>query len=119
MPVRSLHSAVMKWPTRKTVDAAVRTWAHEHAARHPGLVRLGYFGSYATGTWGVGSDLDLVIVLEHCDTPFSRRAEAFDVSALPVPTDVLVYSRDELAQLPQQSPRFARELGDRAVWVFP
>ena len=32
------------------------TWAAREAPRHAGLRRLGYFGSYARGDWGVGSD---------------------------------------------------------------
>ena len=64
MPVRSLNSSVFKWPDHATVDKAVRSWAQAEAKRHPELQRLGYFGSYARGDWGVGSDLDLVAVVD-------------------------------------------------------
>jgi len=47
MPVRSLHSSVLPWPTREQVDRAVREWAARLAEREPELVALGYFGSYA------------------------------------------------------------------------
>ncbi len=61
MPVRSLNSSVLKWPSRKTVDRAVRSWTAEQVQQRPEIVRLGYFGSYARGDWGVGSDLDLIV----------------------------------------------------------
>ena len=60
MPVRSLSSPVLRWPDSGNVEEAVREWARGAADRHPDLVRLGVFGSYARDDAGVGSDLDLV-----------------------------------------------------------
>ena len=111
MPVRSLDSSIIRWPDRDQVDAAVRRLAIELAASRPDLLRVGYFGSYADGRWGVGSDVDVIIVVSGSDEPFPRRAAAFDVSSLPVPADVLVYTTDELERV---SPRIL----DGTVWVF-
>ena len=58
MPVKSLRSSVIVWPDRKTVDRAARDWAKRQPALHPGLRRLGSYGSSARDDWGVGSDLD-------------------------------------------------------------
>ena len=52
------------------MEQAVRRWAREEAKRRPGVLRIGYMGSYARSDWGVGSDLDLVIVVERCEQPF-------------------------------------------------
>ena len=60
MPVRSLTSSVIRWPDAETVTDAVRRWAREAAEEQKGVVRIGYFGSYATGDWGVGSDVDFI-----------------------------------------------------------
>ena len=111
MPVRSLDSSIIRWPDRDQVDAAVRRLAIELAAGQPDLLRVGYFGSYADGRWGVGSDVDVIIVVRDSDEPFPRRAAAFDGSSLPVPADVLVYTADELERV---SPRIL----DGTVWVF-
>lgn len=54
MPVRSLSSSVLRWPDRRFVERRLVAWAGEEAPRHPGLLRLGYFGSYARGDAGVG-----------------------------------------------------------------
>ena len=118
MPVRSLNSSVLKWPDRKAVDAALRSLAGRLAASHPELLRLGYYGSYARGDWGVGSDVDIVAIVKACDEPFAERARAFDVSGLPVPADMLVYTAAEWQDMQAEGRRLSRELDREAVWVF-
>ena len=70
MPVRSSNSSVLVWPDRTIVDRAVRAWAAAAAARRGDVRRIGYFGSYARGDWGVGSDLDLVAIVDAAVEPF-------------------------------------------------
>jgi predicted nucleotidyltransferase len=41
-------------------------------------VALGVFGSFVSGGWGVGSDLDLVAVVSGASQPFPRRVTARD-----------------------------------------
>lgn len=88
------------------------------AREHEELLRAGYFGSYARGDWGVGSDVDLVLVVERSALPFERRALEFDATALPVPAEVLVYTQDEWRRLMQESGRFARMLAEDTVWAY-
>ncbi|WP_376791658.1 nucleotidyltransferase domain-containing protein [Thermoflexus sp.] len=52
----------------------MRIWAERVARERPEVLRIGYFGSYARGDWGVGSDLDLVVIVRRSDLPFERRA---------------------------------------------
>ena len=116
MPVRSLRSSVLRWPDLVAVDQAVRTWAARLAQARPEIVRIGYFGSYARGDWGVGSDLDVVVIVRESDSPFARRALAFDTISLPVPVDLLVYTAEEWAELTRR-PGFARTADAEAIWV--
>ncbi|MBZ5638199.1 MAG: nucleotidyltransferase domain-containing protein [Acidobacteriia bacterium] len=118
MPVRSLTSSVLRWPDGAAVDAAVRAWAAAETPRHPGILSLGYFGSYARGDSGVGSDLDLVAVVGAADEPFERRALSWDLYPLPVPADLLVYTRDEWSRMASGDSRFARTLRAETVWIF-
>lgn len=99
MPVRSLNSCVLIWPNREQVLQALQEWAEKAKAQDPKLLRVGYFGSYARGDWGVGSDLDVILILTQSDLPFERRAAEFDLTTLPVPVDVLVYTAAEWQQL--------------------
>ena len=117
MPIRSLHSSVLRWPDRETVAGAVREWAADQAARRPELTRLGYFGSYARGDWGVGSDVDLVAVVTSASRPFHQRGRDWDTTALPVPADILVYTTAEFAEVLGRGDRFAGVLATEVVWV--
>ncbi len=118
MPVRSSSSSVVRWPDRAEVLAAAGAFARAEAERRPGLVRLGCFGSYARGDAGVGSDLDLVAVVESSELPFERRAAQWDLTRLPVPAEVLVYTAAEWAAMEARGDRFARVLRTESVWVL-
>jgi predicted nucleotidyltransferase len=117
MPVRSLSSSVFKWPDKATVERAVQLWAEKVAAQRKDVLRIGYFGSYARGDWGVGSDLDLIIIVRDSQQPFERRAAEWDTLELPVPADVLVYTEEEWQRLKQSGGFFASLEGD-AVWLY-
>lgn len=120
MPVRSWRSSVLRWPDAAAVLAAARAWAERLAASEPAVERIGVVGSYARGDWGVGSDLDVVVIVTESPLSFERRAARFDTAELPVPVDLLVYTSAEwermvadgrLARLAAE----ARWLVDRAV----
>jgi predicted nucleotidyltransferase len=117
MPVRSLSSSVLKWPDAREIDQAVRRWVERAVANRLDILRVGYFGSYARGDWGVGSDLDLVIVVERAEEPFERRAAQWDTTELPVPVELLVYTKDEWDRL-AQGGRFYPAVMREAVWVY-
>jgi hypothetical protein len=117
MPVRSLSSSVLKWPDAASVVSALRAWAEALGGQRPEVSRVGYFGSYARGNWGVGSDLDLVIVVDHIAVPFVSRGASWDTTDLPVPTDVLVYTCAEWDRL-QQTARPRPRLLDEIRWIF-
>jgi hypothetical protein len=117
MPVRSLSSSVIRWPEAQTVEQAVREWANKVAEKRPEAVRIGYFGSYARGDWGVGSDLDLIVIVERAQDMFEHRTGRWDATELPVPADVLVYTTEEWNALEAQAG-FARTVRNEAVWVY-
>lgn len=118
MPLRSLNSPVLKWPDRATVDQAARQWAQGQGHLHPHLEKLGYFGSYARGSWGVGSDLDLVAIVSHDPETFERRPLGWDLNDLPVPAEILVYTSAEWERLLRQGGEFAKMLLQETVWLY-
>jgi predicted nucleotidyltransferase len=116
MPVRSLNSPVLKWADAKTVDEAARRWAEKVVQYRRHVIKIGYFGSYARGDWGVGSDLDLIIIVKNSEQPFDRRSIEWNVTELPVPADVLVYTKEEWNSLTKT--RFHKTVMQEAVWVY-
>jgi predicted nucleotidyltransferase len=118
MPVRSLNSSVIKWPDLETVREAIGRWAKEEVPKHHGLIRLGYFGSYARGEWGVGSDLDLIAIVAEAADAFERRNLSWSLTSLPVPSDLLVYTLSEWESLEKTGSRFARSLSRETVWIY-
>jgi len=117
MPVRSLNSSVLRWPDLKTVDRAVRSWAGAIARVRPEVLRIGYFGSYARGDWGVGSDLDLVVIVKGSEFPIERRRIGWGTDSLPVPADLLVYTAEEW-EANRGKGRFSGMLSSETVWVY-
>ena len=106
MPTRSSSSSVLVWPDRDAVDKAAREWAGAITGADPNVRRVGY----------VGSDLDVVIVVARSDTPWERRAAAWDTTPLPVPADLLVYTEDEWSRIDPDS-RFGRMLEREIEWL--
>lgn len=117
MPVRSLNSSVLKWPDQATVVSRVKAWAAAAGSSRPEAIRIGYFGSLARSDWGVGSDVDLVILVAATDQPFERRAIAWDTTELPVPADVLVYTMAEWEAMAEGS-RFPRWVNEDLRWIY-
>ncbi len=117
MPIRYLNSSVLRWPDPESVLQALRRWAHKVQRKRPAVLRIGYFGSYARGQAGVGSDLDVIVIVEDSERPFAERRSDFNTEDLPVPTDVLVYTQKEWDDLTDE-PGFQRTANREAVWVY-
>lgn len=119
MPVRSLNSSIMRWPDRQQVHSAFSQWVEQIAAENSKLVAAGYFGSYARGDFGVGSDLDIIIVLTESDLAFERRYNVWDLNSIPVPVEAHVYTIHEWQQLALQQTRFYKTLIEETCWLEP
>jgi hypothetical protein len=117
MPVRSLSSSVLKWPDRARVERELCAWGQSECEQRPELLRLGYFGSYARGDAGVGSDLDLVALVRESAEAFEHRSIGWDLGPLPVPAEIIVYTQEEWDNLLAEGGRFARMLRDEVVWI--
>jgi uncharacterized protein len=117
MPATSSTGSVLRWPSSAAVLEQAGTWARRQAATHADLEAVGVFGSYGRGDAGVGSDLDLLLILRHCDLPVWERLRRWDTSSLPLATDLLVYSRAEWESLPHWNQTFAAVLDRDVCWL--
>ena len=119
MPVFSLTSHVHTWPSRAEVIVAIRAWVEDQRAKHPELVRVGYFGSLADGKrYGFGSDADVVAVVTHSSREhwWERPLDFDPTSEVPVDVDLFVYTDEEFAQLLARGDAFARVM-QNVVWL--
>ena len=115
MPVTSSTSSIKRWPKTDLVLDAVRAWGQATAEQRRDLIALGYFGSYARGDAGFGSDLDLVAVVKTDSRP--AMARAWRTETLPGPADLLVYTAEEWERLQARDGRFARTLNSETQWL--
>jgi uncharacterized protein len=116
MPVKSSDSSVLVWPKKSEVIRALQQWEKGLRESRSDLVRVGYYGSLARDDWGVGSDVDLVVILDRADRPPIERPLEFDLSPLPVATDLLVFTADEWDARITAKDRFAEEMR-RVIWI--
>ncbi len=117
MPVRLLTSSILKWPDAQAVKQALAEWVNKAVKTRDDVLSIGYFGSYARGNWGVGSDLDLIIIVKDSRHPFIKRAAEWDASELPVPADILVYTAEEWQDLIRRE-QFSRRIIQETIWVY-
>ena len=82
------------------------------ASRKPG----GY-GSYGRGTAGVGSDLDLLLILQRFDEPIWERLRRWKTPALSLACDLLAYGLPRWRSLRQWNPRLAEVVGQERRWL--
>lgn len=118
MPVRSLNSSVLKWPDRQTIDKSVRDWVSTLVSNRSDILRVGYFGSYAKNEWGVGSDLDIIVIITQSNKPFWQRSLEFDLTNLPLPSEILIYTRDEWEEMRKERRSFYQTVEQEAVWIY-
>jgi hypothetical protein len=55
--------------------------------------------------------------LAHSDHPFAERPLEWDLSGLPVPAEILVYTVREWKTLLAEANAFARRVATETVWV--
>lgn len=115
MPVRSLNSSILSWPDHIQVINELIKWTDEFCIDN-NILKIGYYGSYATLNYGVGSDLDIIVILKETDEPFIRRSTLFDLTSIAVPTDILVYTEKEWDSM--KNTKFYRYIINNAKWII-
>ncbi|SHK33800.1 nucleotidyltransferase domain-containing protein [Rhodothermus profundi] len=95
MQKRSYGSVTVFSLDRPQVEAALQTLAETLRQREEVLAVV-CFGSWARGEAGIGSDVDLLVVLRASEQPFLKRIDAYLPATFPVDLDLFPYTLDEI-----------------------
>jgi predicted nucleotidyltransferase len=108
---------IFKSLDRERLLSELRSWALDTQRRHPEVLRIGLFGSYARGDYAPGSDADVLMLVRHCEQPvWFLRPLAYDTSSLPVAIDLLAYTDEEARRLSEKWDWF-RRIFSETVWL--
>lgn len=119
MPVRSLNSAVLKWPDREEVLSRAGKLASRAAGSDSSIKMIIAYGSITEPQrWGVGSDLDLILVVAETDRPFIERSGYYDFGSPGVPVDMTVYTVEEFQKLRGKRRSLAKKLKTHSLVLF-
>jgi len=62
--------------------------------------------------------LDVIAIVGKTTEPFERRSLEWDLSGLPLPAEIIVYSLREWGKLKRENTRFSRMLDRDVIWTF-
>ena len=119
MPVRSLNSSILKWPEKDLIIKQAASWASKTGERDDNIISIKCFGSVLNDSWGVGSDLDILIEVRSSEKSFMIRSLDYDASEIDVPVEILVYTNHELLSLKEEGSRFYNEIEENAFILYP
>ncbi len=103
----------MRWPALERVIEAFRERARSLCAKHEDILAVGYFGSAARGEWGVGSDLDVVVIVKD-KSPQLHWEATMALADIPIPVDMIMLSLEEVKGI---KGKFLKVLEEETVWV--
>jgi predicted nucleotidyltransferase len=96
-----------------------RKTARKIAERHPEVLRILLFGSFAREDYGIRSDLDLLIILRESDEAAPERIQRFLEYAPVYPTDMLVYTDEELRTRVSAGDAFIARILRESIQLWP
>jgi predicted nucleotidyltransferase len=112
----SSTSARVRYAEPERIRKAVHDYAREIRGTHPEVRSIRWFGSWVRGDAGVGSDVDLCIIVDHSDGPRRDRIMDFLPRVFPVGIDLFIYTAAEFTTLLTEHPAM-REAIDAGLEV--
>lgn len=111
-----MSSVHVRYLDREAVLASLRQLALRLGAERPEIQEIRLFGSLARGQRNPFADADVLIVVDASDVPARDRLPAYKPARIPLPMDLTICTRDELARELAAGNRFVeRMLGDSLV----
>lgn len=119
MPKLFLSSAKPKFVNKNEVLELARTTARRMGSKHPNVVKILLFGSFARNDFGVHSDLDLLIILESSQKSVPDRIADFLEDAFDYPTDVFPYTEQEMQVRHRAGDPFLIRATREGIQLYP
>lgn len=117
MPKKSSNSVKVVFADKANVLRQLKDYAKSIKRMHPEVEQVGYFGSYANGTYGPASDVDLLIILRKSDKRFLDRIPAFLPDNLSICCDVFPYTDEEIEKMKQDGNPWIFHILGEVVWL--
>ena len=103
-------SARVRYAEPEPIRKAVRGYAREVRSAHPEVRSIRWFGSWVRGDAGVGSDVDLCIIVDRSDKSRRDRIVDFLPRVFPVGIDLFVYTSAEFDALGAEHPSMRKAI---------
>jgi predicted nucleotidyltransferase len=117
MDEKSSNSVKVFFADKDKVLRELRDFAEKLRQTDPAVQRIGYFGSYATDTFGPASDADLLIILSKSSKRFLDRIPDYIPENLSIGCDVFPYTKDELEKMKRDNNPWIRHVLKETVWL--
>lgn len=117
MPEKSSNFVKVVFADKKKVLRQLKDYAKKLKQTSPEVEKVGFFGSYATDTFGPASDVDLLIVLRNSSKRFLDRIPDYLPDNLSVSCDVFPYTNEEIEKMKQESTPWIRHVLKEVVWL--
>jgi len=117
MPKKSSNFVRVVFADKKKVLRQLKDYARKLMRTRPEVEKVGYFGSYATDTFGPASDVDLLIILRESPKRFLDRVPDYIPEDLSVSCDCFPYTEKEIEKMKQEGNPWLRHVLKETVWL--
>lgn len=117
MPEKSSNFVKVVFADKKKVLRQLKDYAKKLKQTSPEVEKVGFFGSYATNTFGPASDVDLLIILRESDKRFLDRIPDYIPENLSVACDVFPYTVKEMEKMRKDGNAWIRHVFVEVVWL--
>ena len=117
MPEKSSNSVKVFWADKEKVLRELKEYAAKIKKSRTEVEKVGFFGSYATDTYGPASDVDLLIILRQSDKNFIDRIPEFMQDSLSVGCDCFAYTAEEIEKMQKEGNPWICHILKEVVWL--
>jgi len=114
---KSSNSVKVVFADKNKVLHQLADYTRKVKRSRPEVEKVGLFGSYATGTYGPASDVDLLIILRESSKRFLDRIPDYLPENLSVSCDVFPYTNEEIERMTQEGMPWIRDVLKEVVWL--